>query len=59
MSIEKSAKPFVVKKPNVTEVNGYTYDLVLLGLDGKQYDFSCLHNRCNSHSQSVAGHLVL
>lgn len=37
---DSSAKPFVVKKPNVTEVNGYTYDLVLLGLDGKQYDFS-------------------
>lgn len=37
---DSSAKPFVVKKPNVTEVNGYTYDLVLLGLDSKQYDFS-------------------
>lgn len=33
-----SAKPFIIKKPNVTEVNGYTYDLALLGLDGKQYD---------------------
>ena len=42
---DSSAKPFVVKKPNVTEVNGYTYDLVLLGLDGKQYDFSEILSR--------------
>lgn len=37
---DTSIKSIVVKKPNVTEVNGYTYDLVLLGLDGKQYDFA-------------------
>lgn len=29
-----------INNPNVSHVNGYTYDMVLLGLDGKQYDLA-------------------
>lgn len=37
---DSSVQVKAVNKPNATSVNGYTYDLALLGTDGKTYDFA-------------------
>lgn len=37
---DSTRKVRTVNKPNVSVTDGYTYDMVLLGVDGKQYDFA-------------------